>query len=303
MLDRLARVAFGIPASAPVPEADRDNTLLLVRALREVFGHEVENGRDDPSGEYQKLLRGIGALEVMRRDDPGLAEAGPFSLDLLDFVVRAHLEQRGTPKPRPAAFADSTELRSAVRQVLDDARGRLQGAPGPVALRDFVPLTVLDQTAAMMGLLPPQSLGAMGLKALPAPGQPSRSLVFWALAKAGPALMNHPDPDALAARILHVEGAPSNPDAMRQMALWLMAGAALIGVDVYDPVALAAHHLRRSGLLSPATAITSPAGQTTGLNLTGKPLGGPLNTDVYRVSPDGTTGSGESRTTQGPSSC
>ncbi|MEV6949654.1 lonely Cys domain-containing protein, partial [Streptomyces sp. NPDC051172] len=302
VLSRLARVAGLHTGPDPVLPVELEHTMLLVRALREVFWHEIEDDRDDPTGNYQRLMRGIGALELMRRADGKLADGGAFTLDLLDHVLRAYLEQSGTPKPRPAAFADVAELRAAVRRVLDAAWDRLAKAKAsdPVTVHDFVPQTEpmahLDRAAQVIHGITPPIAGYLGLpEPLPASG-PLRERVFWALAKAVQVWMSHPRWDVLVARILHLAGPVTPSD--RWKALWLMTAAALRGHDVHDEVGLAAFDLAQEGMLSLPSAIVSSTGEHAGRNLTGRPLQGPLVTDGYLVSRDGTVANGQQRVGQ-----
>ncbi|MEV6949924.1 lonely Cys domain-containing protein, partial [Streptomyces sp. NPDC051172] len=292
VLSRLARVAGLHTGPDPVLPVELEHTMLLVRALREVFWHEIEDDRDDPNGNYQRLLRGIGALELMRRADRKLDDGGAFTLDLLDHVLRAYLEQSGTPKPRPAAFADVGELRAAVSRVLDAAW--LAKASGAVTVHDFVPHTApmahLDRAVEMLQGITPPVAGNLGLPPLPDSG-PERERVFWALAKVAQAWMSHPRPDALVARILHLAG-PVTPSDLGSAVL-LMTNAALRGQDVHDEVGLAALHLQGRGALAPPGEIRSLTGRYVGRNLTGLPMQGPFVIDTYYVSPDGTVANGQ----------
>ncbi|HET6861232.1 MAG TPA: lonely Cys domain-containing protein, partial [Streptomyces sp.] len=291
VLDRLARVAgvFGGPAAAQVPDEARADTLILVRALREVFGHEVEDDRDDPAGKYQNLLRGVGALDRMRRVDPKMSEAGEFTLDFLDMVVRARLAEEGTPKPRPVPFADTADLQESVRRVLHAAA---HPVTGPAGLQDFVKLPFLDRARAVLqtfetsGALVPLT-GAP----LPAPGSVVWRKTLWLVAKALEALASYSDRDALAVKVLHLGAAPGPVSAAQHEALlWTMAGAANLGIDAYDPTAMAAYHLYAQGALSKATAIQSPQGEVVGRNFTGMPFTRALDTEIYYATPDGTFG-------------
>ncbi|WP_344285812.1 lonely Cys domain-containing protein, partial [Streptomyces hebeiensis] len=78
-LTRMARWAGLHSDSGPASEQVLDTALRLVRALRRSFGAEVEADKANPQGEYRALLRGIGALENMRRADRHLRVAGPFT--------------------------------------------------------------------------------------------------------------------------------------------------------------------------------------------------------------------------------
>ncbi|MER7186025.1 lonely Cys domain-containing protein, partial [Streptomyces hyaluromycini] len=267
-LDDLARTA-GLHADAgPAPEGTRESTLRLVRALRQVFGAAVEDDRDDAHGEYQRLLRGIGALESMRRNDPGLRDTGPFTMDLLERAARSHLG-------RPAgSVLDSAD----VLAVLEAAETR----PDGTVLRDFVPLASVDKA---LGLLARSHADQRAVEVLDLDAGSvtavDRQRLLWATVKAVEGLESA-DVDALAVGVLHLD-ASAHPvdDARREELLWTVAGAAAAGRDVHNPTALGAYHLQRNGALAKETLLHSGSGRVTGRNWTGRPMTGSLFRDRY----------------------
>ncbi|MEV7138692.1 lonely Cys domain-containing protein [Streptomyces tauricus] len=125
-LDALAGQAGLETSSDFTPAMARDTALRLVRALRITFGVDVENDKDDPAGTYRRLLRGIGALEVMRRGDENLRGYGELTLDLLDRVTRAHHGLTTVPGTR-AVSPDPAD----VRTMLEAAAARRPAARSP----------------------------------------------------------------------------------------------------------------------------------------------------------------------------
>ncbi|WP_141708996.1 MULTISPECIES: lonely Cys domain-containing protein, partial [unclassified Streptomyces] len=303
-LDALALLAGLLAAAGPasgsepgLPAAQaREAALRLVRALRRTFGVAVEDDKDDPAGTYQALLRGIGALEIMRRNDPELRDAGQFTLELLDRATRSHLRQHGTDKPQPAALEPAD-----IRALLEAARARLSGAAGS-PLRDFVPLPSLDEALALLDV---DDLTVLARRVLPETRQErgpdgdwvmvdgDRQSLLWATVKAVEAVGGAADLAALADKVLHLGGAAGPMDAeLRGRLVWLVAGAAAAGADPYHPSALAAHHLVQQGALSFTTQLSSPSGASVGRNWTGKPVQGRLQTSSYVRSTDGTIAAG-----------
>ncbi|NJQ03999.1 hypothetical protein, partial [Streptomyces zingiberis] len=77
-LDGLARTAGLHRGSADASVEVRRTTLRLVRALRIVFGPEVEGD----AARYTPLVKGIGALERLRSNDAALSRYTPFRMEL-----------------------------------------------------------------------------------------------------------------------------------------------------------------------------------------------------------------------------
>ncbi|MFG2960185.1 lonely Cys domain-containing protein [Streptomyces sp. NPDC048291] len=269
-LDDLARTASLHTADGPAPDEARESTLRLVRALRQVFGAAVEDDKDDAHGEYQRLVRGIGALESMRRNDARLRDAGPFTMDLLERAARAHLGRSA------GSALDSTHILA----VLEAAGTH----PAGTALRDFVRLPSVDKALGLLAQGDADRRAAEVLDLEPADTVTAahRQRLLWATVKAVEGLDGAADVDALAAKVLHL-GATARPvdDALREELLRTLAGAAAAGRDVHNPTAVATHHLRRNGALSKDTLLRAGNGRVIGRNWTGRPMTDPVLRDRY----------------------
>ncbi|WP_032759335.1 hypothetical protein, partial [Streptomyces sp. NRRL F-3273] len=75
------------PAGLPAWDDEAPRALRLTRALRLVFGNDVEADRGVPGGRYERLLRGIGALETLRANDPALSGYTPLRMELWQLLV------------------------------------------------------------------------------------------------------------------------------------------------------------------------------------------------------------------------
>ncbi|MFF3561805.1 lonely Cys domain-containing protein [Streptomyces sp. NPDC002574] len=277
-LDDLARTAGLHTGAGPAPDETRVATLRLVRALRQVFGAAAEDDKDDAYGEYQRLLRGIGALETMRLNDPILRDTGPFTMDLLERAARSHLGRSA------GSALDSTDILA----VLEAAETR----PAGVALREFVPLASVDEALSWLAKGDPDQRAVQVLELGSDPVTAvHRQRLLWATVKAVEGLKATTDADSLAVTVLHLE-ASARPvdDARRAELLWTMAGAAAAGRDPGNPTALGAYHLERHDALSQGTLLKSPSGEVLGRNWTGAPLTDPLVPDRYLASSNGTDG-------------
>ncbi|MFE7647353.1 lonely Cys domain-containing protein [Streptomyces phaeoluteigriseus] len=283
-LDALAAQA-GLETSPDfTPAMVRDTALRMVRALRTTFGVDVEKDRDDPAGRYRRLLRGIGALEVMRRGDENLREHGELTLDLLDRVTRAHHGLTTAPGTRPAP-PDPDD----VRTMLEAASAHLTTDPRS-ALPDFVPLPSVDRARELISRHDSDEWArqVLGLRAWEQVTATHRQNALWATVKAVESVENHPDPDALTTKALHLgTGADPRDEALRADLLRMTATAAALGRDAYDPTVLAAYDLERNGALNDRTLITSVNGTRTGRSWTGGPAPSRLWADRYVISPDG----------------
>ncbi|GAA2267382.1 hypothetical protein GCM10010415_35610 [Streptomyces atrovirens] len=289
-LDVLAAQA-GLETSPDLtPAMARDTALRLVRALRATFGVDVEEDRDDPAGTYRRLLRGIGALEAMRRGDGNLREYGELTLDLLDRVTRAHHGLTTAPGTRPAP-PDPDD----VRTMLEAASARLSADPRS-ALPDFVPLPSVDRARELIGRHDPDrwTRQVLGLRTTAHVTAADRQNALWATVQAVESVESHPDPDALTTKALHLgPGEDPRDETLRTDLLRTAATAAALGRDAYDPTALAAYDLERHGALDDRTLITSMNGTKAGRSWTGKPAPSRMWADRYVISPDG--GLGNSR--------
>ncbi|MFE7810861.1 lonely Cys domain-containing protein [Streptomyces sp. NPDC057433] len=293
-LDALAALAglAGLGTSPDfTPAVARDTALRLVRALRATFGADVEHDRDDPAGTYRRLLRGVGALEVMRRGDGNLRGHGELTLDLLDRVTRAHHGLTTAPgtRPTPPDPAD-------VRTMLEAASVRLSTDPRS-ALSDFVSLPSVDRARELIGRHDPDQWArlVLGLHTTAQVTEVHRQNALWATVKAVESVENHPDPDTLTTKVLHLGGTGEDPrdEALRADLLRMAATAAALGRDTYDPTALAAYDLERHGALDDRTLITSVNGTKAGRSWTGKPVPSRLWADRYVISPGGGLGNSQ----------
>ncbi|MFI9584770.1 lonely Cys domain-containing protein [Streptomyces sp. NPDC052236] len=253
-LDDRARAAGLHTGPGPVPDATRDRALRLVRALRLAFGVTVE---DD--SQYADLLGGIGALEAMRESDPSLGGFGPFTMDLFERAARAD-------RQRQPGAVDGDPGPDAYRDLLTRAAEVANTRPG-TALSDFVALPQIVATAQRLGGLADLDAEAVRILRLDggpaAVGEPERSRLFWATVKGLEWESRVPDPDALTAKVLHLD----QPDpARRPELLQLVAQAAAVGRDVDSPTELAAFHLELLGALSSETQLADAGGVPTGRN-------------------------------------
>ncbi|MDT0402098.1 lonely Cys domain-containing protein [Streptomyces edwardsiae] len=256
--DRATAAGLHTDPARPVTDATRERALRLVRALRLAFGVGIE---DD--SRYGELLTGIGALESMRAADPVLRDLGPFSMDLFDRAAHAH-QGSGAHRELLLAAAEAVRLR-----------------PDTV-LSDFVTLPQVTAAAQRLGGLPDQDLDAETARVLrlddgpAAVGEPERARLFWATVKALEWESRTPDPDALTARVLHLD----QPDpARRTDLLRLVAQAAAVGVDVDDLTELGAFHLETLGALDPATQLRGTDGTPVGRHWAQAPPNATMATD------------------------
>ncbi|MGW3152596.1 lonely Cys domain-containing protein, partial [Streptomyces sp. NPDC001177] len=292
-LEALARVAGLHAGPAPVSERVRHLALRLVRGLRLTFGTSVEADRDDPSGSYQRLLRGIGALELMRARDPDLGPATPLCSSLLERVARAAAGQSGVTGPAPDA--------AAYRAVLERAVSAVQTDPG-MALTQFVALPQLvDAAQQLASPAVPDSMVRQMLALAPsdAVGARERVRVFWAMVKAGEFL------DLIAAqpgwitKALHLPPATVVDQRIRDEFHRLLLHAAALGHDIDNPHVLAALDLVRRGALAPRTRLLNAQGKTQGRNWTSQPIP-TVVTDLRVLTPSPTGGPPAETYTSGP---
>ncbi|MER5552013.1 lonely Cys domain-containing protein [Streptomyces sp. NPDC002793] len=283
-LDALAASA-GLETSPDLtPAMARDTALRLVRALRITFGFDVEHDRDDPDGTYHRLLRGIGALDVMRRGDADLRDHGELTLDLLHRVTRAHHGPASTSGARPVP-PDPAD----VRAMLEAASARVATDRG-TALSAFVSLPSVDRARELIAQAGPDRWAreVLGLRAPVPVTTVHRQNALWATVRAVESVEDRPDPGALVTKVLHL-GADGDPrdEALRAELLRLAAAAAALGRDTHDPTVLAAYHLERNGALDARTLLTSRNGTPAGRSWTGRTAASPLWADRYVISPDG----------------
>ncbi|MDW4911475.1 hypothetical protein RB628_40895, partial [Streptomyces sp. ADMS] len=257
----------------------RATALRLVRGLRGVFGNDVENDRGVAGGRYERLLKGIGALETMRANDPALGGVTPLREDMLSFYARQH----------SGGIADT----AAYEALLGFARDRVAADPG-AQLSTEVPapaLTVTLKELATSGEAILSSVQSLPVGAAPRPGQVASTL--WAMVRAAKMLFNEIPPadrEAHGRSVLHLTD--TDPwDLPKQKRIWSLTAKALAeGLDVTDRDLLAAYHLKhfafvKSKLLRQGQAIQ-------GANWSGLPAPDGVNwRSVERMTqePGGTT--------------
>ncbi|MEK8171909.1 lonely Cys domain-containing protein [Streptomyces sp. M19] len=227
----------------PARGGGQARALRLVRALREVFGPDV----DDAPG-YPDLLRGAGAIDLMRAADPSLDRDGTrrFTLDLFQRVVAEDHERQFAEDQAPPLTRD------AVRDALGRAALMRSRRPDAV-LSDFVSLPYLDQ--ALAALPEPGSAEAdrvarevLGLDPDETLGEAEWSRLAWADTKAHELLDDVEDGDAFTAELLHLDA----PDPSRRAeAAMVVRKAMAAGRDPGEFRELAAYHLELQGALSP----------------------------------------------------
>ncbi|WP_133169141.1 lonely Cys domain-containing protein [Streptomyces sp. MH60] len=278
-LDRLSTVA-GLDGLTAGLQDRRETTLRLVRGLRDLFGVEVENDRDDPAGDYRALLSGLGAVEAMRRADARLASRGRLTPHLVERIVRAHSGTEPAPHTRPVP-TDPAD----VRTTLLAARTALESGAS-AQLSSFVALPGVDRALELLTEDDEDESVRQVLRL--APDRPVtadlRQHALWATVAAVEAVDGHPDTESLVRQVLHLRPYESVDVAEDGEALlWMAATAAAIGRDVYRPVALAAYHLQRGGVFAPDSALVSTAGLPVGRNWSSFSLSDRFNADLYTV--------------------
>ncbi|MCO5975018.1 lonely Cys domain-containing protein [Actinoallomurus soli] len=254
-LDALARAA-GLADAAPAPVSDgaRERTLVLVRALRWQFGPHVD--RDPHFGE---LVRGIGGLERMRQADPALSPFGGFTVHLLSWAARAYGELPGV------AYSDAGDL---VRQMLSWSGAVVGTQPGARLIEVLPGLTRLRYVAQDLLGRDASTAEATGRRLLRLDasepfGEAEWSRLFWSMAEADRWLSGLSDPDALAARVLHLE----RPEPGRRADFAdLVVSAMAAGRDPDDTVQLGAFHLETLGAFGPDRELLDESGMPSGRN-------------------------------------
>jgi hypothetical protein len=241
-------VAAGLwPAGTAVPAGVGATALRLTRALREVFGLEVEDDAHLPDGTYARRLRGVGALERMRANDPELGRLTPFTLDLLDHVARAHSGLHPTAKPDIEHYR--SVLKYAVRQVQRSERSALLATWSipwlDESLRVFADAEKrADRVREILGVAPAASLEGRDF-----------TRAFWSSVRATAYMqtLGAADHRSLAAAALHLTVPPTEAHVKQWRLLLAASGAA--GRDITDPVAVGVYDLVRRGALSKATML------------------------------------------------
>ncbi|NED83012.1 lonely Cys domain-containing protein [Streptomyces sp. SID11233] len=298
-LDEFARVAnvrTAQPATAPSLNepgltARQATTLRLTRALRRTFGDEVADDSYDPSGTYQSLLRGIGALENMRQNDSGLRGEGEFTLDLLDRVTRSYMLKSGAGMPLPDQLPHQ-----AIREMLAAAEAHLSATPH-ASLRTFVPLPSVEAALKLLRVPGRNVRDAKLLREKPTVSVTAymRQRLLWATVKVIERLgaESRADVEALARKVVHLRpGHGAVTQADRNHLLWTAVSAVAAGRDVRNNTELAAFHVELQGALADGTLVRSPSGKALGRNWTGRPIQGPVYLNSYRTPPLSADGTG-----------
>ncbi|MFG2526312.1 lonely Cys domain-containing protein, partial [Streptomyces sp. NPDC048527] len=237
-------------------DGDRQAAERLVYALRRKLDERIDQ---DPG--YEALVKGAGALELMRRNDVLLRDFGPFTLDLLEWAVRA---RRGVPARAELTRADFLHVLAEAAQQSPGTRltAFLPGMALKTTAIELVPMAHTDMAglaAKVLGLDGPQSVGAF-----------ERTRLLWALAKATAWIDAVPagDLDRLSAKVLHGQG-PRGAAQQRKELRTVAASVAAKGRDLYDERELAVGHLELSGAFGSATAVRL-ADTATGTAVSGK---------------------------------
>ncbi|MFD8266027.1 lonely Cys domain-containing protein, partial [Streptomyces althioticus] len=257
-LDRRARAAGLHTGTDPAPDAVRERTLRLVRALREIFGPTV-----DENAEYPALLRGMGALDLMHEADPALNRDGArrFTLDLYEQILARHRSAALTSGPVPPVTPDDH------RRLLTEAAGRLDnGQRGP--LSDWLALPHLAHLLAGLAASPQREHLArqvLGLDATAPVGETEWSRLLWASFKVA-MVTSRVDRGAFAAAVLHM---PAPDPARFGEAVTVARQAAAVGRDPRRIHELAAHHLEQRGALAPERLLKNADGTAWGRTLDG----------------------------------
>ncbi|WP_234314857.1 lonely Cys domain-containing protein [Streptomyces sp. NRRL F-5135] len=267
-LDQLARDAELHRGPGAVPPEIRAATLRLVRALREAFGVAVEDDRGVPGGRYERVLKGIGALETLRVNDPVLRAATPFRMEMWTFLARR--------------IGGDTPDQSAYLGVLDAARGQVTSRPD-ARLGEMVQDTALgyalDEFSGANGLTLVQ--GTLGLPDATQAGPKDIARAFWATVAAADLVlfrMSEAEQENLGRGVLHVAATdPWGDDQVMELTL-LAARAHVSGLDITDRHALAAHHLKELGAFD---EILTDGTEATGYNWSGRPAPNGVEVDHW----------------------
>ncbi|WP_042837048.1 lonely Cys domain-containing protein, partial [Streptomyces sp. NRRL S-15] len=243
-LDRLAATAGFTGEPSP---GSRAELLRLVRALKLLLGHDVEDAAD-----FATLVRGAGALASMWHSDPYLGGTGPFSPDLLRRVIAAHAE------------AASGVDRQATRRVLAAAAQAWQDRPS-LPVSGFVDLPVLHSAARWLQdtvVVDEAAVAALGLSGPDDVGDAERARMFWARVKAEETLAG-PDADALTARIRHLDPGTEVNGTLSEEALTVLTRGFAAGRNMTDPDVAAAYDLEARGAFG-RPSVSTAMGSATG---------------------------------------
>ncbi|WP_424894331.1 lonely Cys domain-containing protein [Streptomyces sp. SAI-124] len=264
-LDRRVRVA-GFAAGDQVSDEERARTLVLVEALRLVFGPYVDDASD-----YDELLRGVAAVDHIWSGDPDFDTAGHFTLDLLLRVIAAHPE------------AASGVTQDAARRVLAAAAAQWAANPDEPTLADLVNLPAVDDAVRYM----PDPVAEASV-ALQIPrsrvGVAERSRIFWARVRAEETLAAPGlDADDFIARVQHLPPGPQHFEDREDVVRLLTRGFAG-GRDMADVNVAAAYNLELAGAFAGASLAVAVDGKRGGgQDFTGEGLPAEVDLAQFRT--------------------
>ncbi|WP_230543806.1 lonely Cys domain-containing protein, partial [Streptomyces griseus] len=274
---RFAAVAGLRPLTHPSGLDAWDGTgprvLRLVRALRQVFGNDVEADLGVPGGRYERLLRGIGALETLRANDPSLAALTPLRRELWDLLAAP------PGGARPTAADHEAVLDRALAASSDASLTDVWTAP---ALRTALSRLDTHGDAEVRAVLR-RPAGPVGPR--------DRARALWAMTGAARLLdaRSPAEREEGGRTALHVPAdAPWDATAevrLRELAEQALAAGRAVG-DLGD---LAVFHLESLGAFAEGTLVRRPGGTLQGRNW--GPVPTPGGIDPLRLSetgPDGT---------------
>ncbi|WP_344285689.1 lonely Cys domain-containing protein, partial [Streptomyces hebeiensis] len=273
-LDQLARDAGLHQGPGAVSAETRATMLRLVRALRSVFGNEIEDHRG-PGGRYERVFNGIVALERMRANDTSISGFTPLRLDMLAFFVQGHTGR----VPDLAGYV----------ALLDFAAARVAADPG-AKLTEAVPAPAVQITLNQLadnGERITRYVQSLSATAAFTPRHMASTL--WAMTRVAQTFrsMTPAEREAMGRQVLHL-GAAAVWDRSQQEALWvLMAKATAEGMDASDRDLLAAYHLRESGAFGPA-ALLRHGPNVQGVNWSGTAAPAGINWTQVTYGSDGT---------------
>ncbi|WP_030593722.1 lonely Cys domain-containing protein, partial [Streptomyces globisporus] len=277
-LDTLAR-DFGLHRGpGQVPPETRQTMLRLLRAVRTVFGTTFEGHRGGPDGRFERVMKGVVALERMRANDGTISHLTPFRLDMLDFFVQEHTGR--TPDKRGYV------------ELLDFAAERI-AADANAKLTDAVPAPSLE--IALKQLADKGEQMIRHVQSLPAPAPFTPRLVastLWATTRAARLLrpMTPAAREAMGRRVLHLDAATAW-DRSRQESLWALLSKAIAeGVDVGDQDVMAAYHLAESGAFA-LPAVLRQGANDQGVNWSGTAMPAGVDWGTVRQMTFGPNGS------------
>ncbi|WP_266649031.1 lonely Cys domain-containing protein, partial [Streptomyces mirabilis] len=264
-LARLAREAELHTGPGVVEEATLKTMLRLVRALRGVFGLEIEDSRGVPGGRYERVLKGIGALEKLRASDVALGRFTPFRMDLWLHYAQVS----GGPTRQQAHMA-----------VLELARARWDAEPG-ASLGKVLQHSSVDRVLHRFSQAADDTVRAVVGSWRTVLGPADTARAFWALVRSHSYLANLPaaEVEQLGRQVLHLpHGTPWAPSDRAQL-VRVIARAIAQGLDIGNPEVLAAYHLVFAGAFETSVLLLGQ-GDLLGFNWSGVPAPGGVNTGV-----------------------